>query len=190
MKSDKLSGQQIFPLGFYLGSKLNPTASVAGFRPLDICLLIKDFTSCLVELSFNTTDKQERAPKYKCQNQWIKRRKIFRMRYHSWCWTCPDSSPSFSQMSSKTREMKRERVCQRVGMVASTFSQFYQPVRTDKAVPGQRTHFWNHDSTPVFKVTQRNTLHKAKSPPDHRRNKFHNGMVWKSQFQSQWKANE
>lgn len=70
MKSGRLSGEQIFPLRFYLGSKLNPTA--AGFRPLDICLLIKDFTSCLVELSFDTTDKQERAPKYKCQNQWLK----------------------------------------------------------------------------------------------------------------------
>lgn len=39
---------------------------------ISICLLIKDFTSCLVELSFDTTDKQERAPKYKCQSQWLK----------------------------------------------------------------------------------------------------------------------
>lgn len=59
MKSDKLSGLQIASLGFYLQSKLNPIAALAGFTPLDICLVIKDFTSCLIQLSFDIIHKPE-----------------------------------------------------------------------------------------------------------------------------------
>jgi len=70
MKPDKLSGLQIASLGFYLRSKLNPIAALASFRPLDICLAIKDFTSCLIQLAFDIIHKPERAPKNKCcQNQ-------------------------------------------------------------------------------------------------------------------------
>ena len=77
MKSDKLQiGLQIASLGFYLRSKLNPIAALAGFRPLDICLVIKEFTSCLIQLSFDIIHKPERATKHKCcQNQWLKEEK-------------------------------------------------------------------------------------------------------------------
>lgn len=94
-----------------------------------------------------------------------RRRKIFRRRYHSWCWTCPDSSPSISQMSSKRREMKRESfpVCRVWWHQLS--ANFNQPVRTDKAVPGQRKHFWNHDNTPTFKVTQKETASTRQKAP-------------------------
>lgn len=66
MKSDKHSDLQIASLGLYLTSKLHPIAALAGFRSLDSCLVIKDFTSCLIQLSFDVVHKPERAPKYKC----------------------------------------------------------------------------------------------------------------------------
>lgn len=115
MNAHKLSGQQISPLGFYLGSKLNSTAAAAGFRPLDICLLIKDFTSCLVELSFDTIDKRERAPKYKCQKQWLKEGKSSERDITVDVGLLLTAAPASPRCLQKKPEMKKERVCQCVG---------------------------------------------------------------------------
>lgn len=155
-----------FLLDFCLGSKLSPTAAAAGFRPLDICLLIKDFTSCLVELSFDIADKKERASKYKCQNQWLKEEgKSSEGDITADVELVLTAAPASPRCLQKEERWKGREIASVQGVMASTFSQFYHPVRTDKAVPGQRNHSWNHENNSSLQGNpERNTLHKAESP--------------------------
>lgn len=182
MKSDKLSSLQIASLEFYLRSKLNPIAALAGFRPLDICLVIKDFTSCLIQLSFDIIHKSERTPKYKCcQNQWLKEEEKSSERDTTVAVElCPDSNPSIFQLSSENQRWERERFCQCVGwwhQLPANVTRLWGLTRLSQGW-GPTSETMVHSD--LSSASEGKVLHKAETNSDHRYNKFRNSVVWLS----------